>query len=321
MNYLAFIGIDIGKYEFVAAEYNAKKTQTYQNNESGWYDFFRNYFNLIKSGLVVLETTGGYENDLVLFLVEKNIAVHRADTRKVKSFIRSFGQKAKTDSIDAKALASYGYERHAKLKLFIPANNTQNTLKILEERRQNLKQMLVKEKNRLKAPLNRPVLENIQVVINCLEIQIEDISSKLDGLINADPSLIKKQEILKSIPGIGEITSRALLSLLPELGHLDGKRIASLCGVAPHARQSGTKIWYSRTFGGRRNLRPILYMAAMAARNAKKTTLGEFYERLVSSGKKKMVALVALMRKIIIIANARLRDLMSTSDHNDALID
>jgi transposase len=158
-------------------------------------------------------------------------------------------------------------------------------------------------------------------VINCLEIQIEDISSKLDDLITADPSLIKKQEILKSIPGIAEITSRALLSLLPELGHLNGKRIASLCGVAPHARQSGTKIWYSRTFGGRRNLRPILYMAAMAARNAKKTTLAEFYERLVSSGKKKMVALVALMRKIIIIANAKLRDLMSTSVHNDALID
>jgi transposase len=321
MNYLAFVGIDIGKYEFVVAEYKAKKTHTYQNNESGWSDFFQDYFSLIKSGLVVLETTGGYENGLVIFLVEKNIAVHRADTRKVKSFIRSFGQKAKTDSIDAQALASYGSERHEKLKLFIPINNTQNTLKILEERRQDLKQMLVKEKNRLKAPLNGPVLENIRVVINCLERQIEDISSKLDSLITADPSLVKKQEILRSIPGIGEITSRALLSLLPELGHLDGKKIASLCGVAPHTRQSGTKIWYSRTFGGRRNLRPILYMAAMAARKTKKTTLREFYERLVSSGKKKMVALVALMRKIIIIANARLRDLMSTSAHTDALID
>src|SRR5690606_26040237 len=117
-------------------------------------------------------------------------------------------------------------------------NNIQNTLKILEERRQDLKQMLVKEKNRFKAPLNGPVLENIQVVINCLEMQIENITTKIDEIITANPNLIKKQEILKSIPGIGDITSRALLALLPELGLLDNKRIASLCGVAPHARQS-----------------------------------------------------------------------------------
>jgi transposase len=318
MNYHAFVGIDIGKYEFVAAEYNAKKTHTYQNNESGWSDFFSDHFNLIKNGLVILETTGGYESGLLTFLVEKNIASHRADTRRVKNFIRSFGQKAKTDSIDAQALAYYGHERHAKLKLFIPENNKQSTLKILEERRQDLKQMLVKEKNRFKAPLNGPVLENIQMMINYLQIQIENITSKIDELITADPELVKKQEILKGIPGIGDITSRALLALLPELGHLDNKRIASLCGVAPHARQSGTKIWYSRTFGGRRNLRSILFMAAMSARKSKKTTLSEFYERLVSSGKKKMVALVAVMRKIIVIANARLRDFMSASANTDA---
>src|SRR5690606_10958091 len=138
MNYHAFVGIDIGKFEFVAAEYTAKKTHTYKNNELGWSEFFRDYFGLIKSGLVVLETTGGYESGLLTCLNEKNIADQREDTRKVKSFIRSFGQKAKIDSIDAQALAYYGYERHAKLKLFIPENNIQNTLKILEERRQDL---------------------------------------------------------------------------------------------------------------------------------------------------------------------------------------
>lgn len=319
MDYQNFIGIDIGKFEFVSAELSSKETQTFQNNETGWSLFFASKYNKLRTALVILETTGGYEQGLLTFLVEKGIAVHRADTRKVKSFIRSFGQKAKTDSIDAIALANYGQERHAKLKLYVVGNTTQNTLKILEERRLDLKQMLVQEKNRSKAPLNLPVLENITQMIAFLEQRIIQISEQIDGLLNETPSLKEKRELLQSIPGIGQITSSSLLALIPELGHIDGKQLASLCGVAPHARQSGTKVWYSRTYGGRRNLRPILYMAAMAARKTK-THLGVFYERLVANGKKKMVALVALMRKIIVIANAKIRDFMSARLTNQALL-
>jgi transposase len=317
MSYHAFMGIDIGKFEFVAAFLDGKP-ETFENNTLGWSDFFRSNFKHLKKSLIVLETTGGYEAGLLTFLVEKNCAVHRADTRKVKNFIRSFGQKAKTDNIDALALACYGSERHARLKIFQPVSSEQSNLKCLEERRQDLKQMLVQEKNRSKAPLNKPILKNIEAVIKCLEEQIEDINNEINNLFACDANLKAKQEILKSIPGIGEITSKSLLSLVPELGHLDNKAIASLCGVAPHAKQSGTKVWYSRTFGGRRNLRPILYMAAMAARKTK-TQLSTFYENLVARGKKKMVALVALMRKIIVIANAKLRDLLSTQHQHQAL--
>jgi Transposase and inactivated derivatives len=319
MTYQTFIGIDIGKYEFVACELALGKAETFPNNEQGWSAFFGAKYNLLRHALVVLETTGGYESGLLTFLVERKICVHRADTRKVKSFIRSFGQKAKTDSIDARALAQYGAERHPKLKLYVLGTTKQSTMKILEERRQDLKQMLVQEKNRLKAPLNGPVKANIEDSILSLERFIESISDQLDKLISTDEALKAKQELLKSIPGIGEVTSKSLLALIPELGHLDKKQVASLCGVAPHARQSGTRVWYSRTFGGRQNLRPILFMAAMAARKTK-TPLGDFYERLVAGGKKKMVALVALMRKIIVIANAKLKAAMSPSERHNELM-
>lgn len=319
MNYHSFFGIDIGKNEFVVAELLSKKVEAFSNDPNGWSACFRAKYSFLKDALVVLETTGGYEHGLLTFLIEQGITVHRADTRKVKNFIRSFGQKAKTDKIDAQALAVYGSERFAKLEPYKAVDSVQESLKLLEERRQDLKQMLVKEKNRAKAPLSGPILKSIQGVISFLEKEVTNLSDEIDVLITNSPILKDKQKTLLEIPGIGEITSKSLVALLPELGHLDRRKITSLCGLAPHAKQSGTKIWYSRTSGGRRNLRPVLFMAAMAARRSK-TPLGDFYEKLVANGKKKMVALVALMRKIIVIANAKWRDKMAANEENQTTI-
>jgi len=310
MNYQAFIGIDIGKNEFYAAIYGSKKADIYTNNFAGFSKFFSDYYNSLKHSLAVLETTGGYENELILFLIEKNITVHRADTRKVKNFIKSYGQKAKTDKIDALSLATYAHERQSSLKPFMCSDSQQNKLKMLEERRQDLKQMVVQEKNRAKSPLYKSLNSNIMNVVIFLEKQILEISNEIELIIRSNKIFFEKKKILLEIPGIGEITANSILALIPELGHLDRKTIASLCGLAPYPKQSGTKTWYSRTNGGRRNLKPILFMAAMGARRTK-TSLGEFYEKLVKNGKKKMVALTALMRKIIVIANARLKEYLS----------
>lgn len=121
-------------------------------------------------------------------------------------------------------------------------------------------------------------------------------------------ALSQKREVLRTVPGVGPVTAITLLALLPELGQLNRKQIASLCGVAPYARQSGEKCGYRRTFGGRRNLRPVLFMAAMGAKRKKQSELSSFCERLEKKGKKPMVALVAIMRKIIVISNARVRE-------------
>jgi transposase len=306
--YSNFIGIDIGKSEFVSFLKSDDKTNTYKNSRKGFQKFLSDHKNDLVGSLVVLETTGGYENACLDFLLDNKAAVHRADTRKVKNFIRSFGQRAKTDNLDAKALSLYGYERHERLALYQKIDKNYEELKLLIERRQDLKQMLVQEKNRFQAPLNKSIQAGIKTVITCLEKQINNIEESICKIVDENKDLSRKKEILMTVPGIGPITAVSLLGLIPELGQLNRKQIASLCGVAPYAPQSGEKSRYRRTSGGRRNLRPVLYMAAMGARRKKESELASFFERLIKKGKKPLVALVAIMRKIIVIANARIKD-------------
>jgi len=258
--------------------------------------------------LIVLEATGGYERDCLDFLLEKDIAVHRADARKVKNFVRSFGQNAKTDALDAKALSLYGYERSERLTLYQKPSDRQKALQSLIERRQDLTQMLVQEKNRYQAPLNKSLRSTIKPIIKCLEKQLVNVEGLIDKLICECKILTRKKEVLRTIPGFGEITANTVLGLLPELGQLNRKQIASLCGVAPFPRESGGKKQYRRTYGGRRNMRPILYMAAMGAKRKKGSSMEAFFNRLTQNGKRPIVALVAVMRKIIVIANAKIKE-------------
>ena len=306
--YRSFLGIDIGKHEFVSHLKNDDKTKTYKNNRNGFKKFVGEHSDSLSHGLIVLETTGGYEKRLIDYLLINNLAVHRADTRKVKNFIRSFGQQAKTDILDAKALAQYGYERQTMLPLFERPNESEEKLKLLVSRQSDLKQMLVQEKNRYQAPLNIFLRPGIKSVIACLEKQISAIETQIDKIIDEDASLTRKRSILKTVPGIGDLTAAFLLAHVPELGKLNRTQIASLCGVAPFAKQSGSKNCYRKTYAGRRNIRPMLYMAAMGARRKKGSGLALFFERLIKNGKKPLVALVAIMRKIVVIANARIKE-------------
>lgn len=307
--YQNFIGIDIGKFSFVVALHDTKTVKEYDNNSQGIRAFMRDFKNKLPKSLVILETTGGYEMDLLLSLCDKNYPVHRANTRKVKNFIPSFGNKAKTDALDAKALALYGYERHERLELFTPVSKNQRTLYSLVQRRKDLKQILVAEKNRIKAPQASAILDSFCFMIEALTNQIVQITKQIEALIECDDAFKLRVKILKTVPGIGNITAQELLALMPELGTLDRRQVASLAGVAPRANDSGKFRGYRATAAGRECLKPVLFLSAMAARNSH-SPLKAFYENLIKRGKKKMVALVALMRKIIVIANARLRDLL-----------
>lgn len=306
--YTNFCGIDIGKNSFVAHIKGNEKTYEYENSPSGLQKFFKQHREALVNSLTVLETTGGYESECVNFLLEKDIAVHRADARKLKNFIRSFGQNGKTDALDAKALSSYGYERSERLPIYQKPSKRQKDLQLLIERRQDLTQMLVQEKNRYQAPLNKSLCSTIKPIIKCLEKQLANVENLIDNLIAECEILSRKKAILLTIPGVGEITANSVLGLIPELGQLNRKQIASLCGVAPFPRESGGKKHYRRTYGGRRNMRPILYMAAMGAKRKKGSSMEEFFNRLTQNGKKPLVALVALMRKIVVIANAKIKE-------------
>ena len=269
--------------------------------------FINDFKSRLKNGLCVLETTGGYEMRLLLTLCEGGFAVHRAKTRKVKRFIQSYGNDAKTDKLDAKALALYGYERAQRLELFSPQSTQALALFELVQRRNDLKQMVVAEKNRLKAPRADMIKTSCNAVLEVLNHQMTVITDEINALIEADSVLKGKKEVLKTIPGIGDIIANELLVVLPELGSLTRRKIASLAGLAPKANDSGQFSGYRCISYGRCGIKPMLFLAAMAARNSN-SSLKTFYNGLVATGKKKMVALTALMRKIIVIANARIRD-------------
>lgn len=307
--YNKFIGIDIGKFNFVVGIHGSKETKEYANDSIGIAEFIKEYNKALIGSLCILETTGGYEMALLLKLCSKSIAVHRANTRKVKNFIRSFGNRAKTDSLDARALALYGYERYEKLELFRPQSKQALNLYEFVSRRNDLKQMLIAEKNRLVGPKADMIKASCNKVIEILSKQIKSITEEIDTIIEGDDVLKAKKAMLQTVEGIGKVVSNELIALLPELGELSRRQIASLVGVAPMSNDSGKSNGYRRTGHGRSFIKPMLFVAAMAARKSN-SKLKVFYENLINKGKKKMVALTALMRKIIVIANARLRDLM-----------
>lgn len=303
--YQYFFGIDISKDSFTVALFNEKKSINFENTKLGFMEFCKTYEKQLDQSLIVLETTGGYEIQLITFLQSKNYSVHRANTRKVKSFIRSYGNLAKSDSIDAFWLANYTHERHPKLELY--KESPHKKLLKLVQRRNDLKQMLVQEKNRLQAPDQKELKKSFEAIIKSLEMQIKLIDEKINEICNQTSYLNELKKVLKNITGIGDVIAVQLIALLPELGLIDRKKIASLAGLAPHPNESGKKIGYRNTRGGRSDVKPILFMAALTASRSK-SRLGEFYTKLVAAGKKKMVALTALMRKILVIANAKIRD-------------
>jgi len=305
--YNNFIGIDIGKINFVVAVYGSRKTKSYVNDVSGIKQFISEFKGLLKKSLCILETTGGHEMRLILTLCDKGYAVHRADTRKVKRFIQSYGNDAKTDNLDACSLALYGYERANRLSLFTPPSKQALELYELTQRRADLVKMLVAEKNRLKAPRADLIKESCDALIEVLLKQIQQVTENIDQLIEQDSLLKSKKEILKSIPGIGNIIANELLILLPELGKLSRRKIASLVGLAPKANDSGQYKGYRSVGYGRCGIKPKLYLGAMAARRSN-SSLKSFYNHLISKGKLKKVALTALMRKMIVIANARIKE-------------
>jgi len=308
MKYSNIIGVDISKDNFVAALFGSKIVKSYSNDVAGSKAFLIDYKKILtKDCLIVMENTGGYEQSLAYYLFSKSLAVHIAPGKQIKDFIRSFGKYGKTDKIDALAIARYGYERQEVLRLFAGQDQVALQLKSLISRRFDLVKLLTQEKNRYKSPGNISLKNSAKRLIEFVTSELKMINDQIKELITKDESYCKKAKALQTISGIGEANSSIIVALIPELGKVSRRQIASLCGVAPHPKQSGKSSFYAHTIGGRKTIRPTLFLCAMAASKSK-SQLGQWYRNLVNNGKKPMVALVALMRKIIVIANAKLRD-------------
>ena len=314
--YSNFMGIDIGKFDCVAHIYGSNITTTFKNTREGIAEFYTEVKASLEKGLVVCEVTGGYERLVIEYLQSHTIAVHRANGRQIKNFIRSYGIIGKNDSIDAKALSHYAYERHPRLALY--EKNTHETLRELQGRRADLVSMHTAEKNRKSAPGGQSCVTSIDAVIAVLATQISLVEAQIKELIASDAILQMKVDTLKTLPGVGDITAATIVCQMPEIGTMNQKQVASLAGLAPHPNQSGMKNGYRRTRGGRRHLRAALHMSGLSA-SGSKSVLGDFYRRLVESGKPKMCALTAVTRKLIVIANARVKVALTEKDKQTAM--
>jgi transposase len=257
---------------------------------------------------IVLEASGGYEALVVAVLASRQLPVVVVNPRQVRDFARAMGQLAKTDRIDAQVLARFGEAIRPELRAMPDA--TTRTVRALVSRRRQLQEMLVAEQNRLisaavqDAP--EPLREQLGEHIDWLRRQVSDVDEELRRELQASPLWRERENLLRTIPGIGPVTSATLLSQLPELGQLDRKAIAKLVGVAPLNRDSGTLHGARRVWGGRAGVRAVLYMAALVATRHNPLIRG-FYERLQAAGKPKKVALVACMHKLLLLCNSVLR--------------
>jgi len=253
--------------------------------------------------LIVLEATGGLEVRIAAALANASLPVAVVNPRQVRDFAKATGALAKTDSIDAGILARFG-EAVKPTPRPLPDAAEQELRGLLSRRRQ-LIDMITIERNRLTRATKR-VKPDIEDHIEWLESRLKDIDGEMKKLIEASPLWREKEDLLRSAKGVGPILARTLLINLPELGKLNRKEIASLVGVAPLNRDSGTMRGKRTIWGGRANVRTVLYMATLSSVQSN-PQIRIFYQRLVANGKTKKVALVACMRKQLTILNAMVK--------------
>ena len=299
-----FIGVDVSKSRLdIGVEWDGESWQA--TNDADGIGALVQCLLELQPTLVVIESTGGLETALVAELATQHIPLALVNPGRVREFAKSLGLLAKTDKLDAHLLARFG--KAAELQPTILPDPQVQQLSALMSRRRQLLQILVMEKNHaLSTPLElRPQLAEH---LTWLEEQIQQITAQVQQEIQATPGFREKEQILRTAKGVGAITACALLSDLPELGQLDRKKIAALVGVAPFNRDSGKRHAPRRIKGGRSAVRNVLYMAAVVAARFN-PIIKTFYEHLLAAGKKKKVALVACMRKLLTILNAMVREM------------
>lgn len=296
--FTSFVGIDVAKYRFdvhilsdktfhVPADADGRQALLAQLPAPG-------------TCLIVVEASGGYERLLVCELVAAGHAVSRVNPRQVRDFARGFGILAKTDRLDAQVLARFAEK--IRPRPLAQTHEKQDELDELIGRRRQLIDLRVAESNRRGTSLTDAVRESLQQSIDAINKHLKRIDKAILQLVESHDDWQQRFELLKSVPGVGDVTATTLLAELPELGKLNRKQIAALVGVAPMNRDSGQSQRPRRIAGGRAAIRATLYMAALAACRSNEV-IREFAHRLKAQGKPHKVVLTACMRKLLVILN------------------
>lgn len=321
-SFINFIGIDVGKYKLDIYCSHNKSYHTVLNKEINIKEFINDKLNTISinpnNTLIIIDLTGGYE------VLSKNTFyklgfnnIHLAEGIKVKYFHKSIlTNKAKTDKLDSKLLALYGEKMIDNLILYDPLSEDQIKLNQFLQRIVDLKAMKQREKNRLQAPNNvKLIQESIIKTIKTLETQIAKLETEILAIINSNETLKQVFNLLVNIKGIAATTAYTILAQLPELGKLNRRKIASLAGCAPNVKESCSINKYRNVKGGRPIIKKVLFTIVLVRIKTDKSTK-ERYQYLQAKGKKKLVAIVAIMRKLIITLNAKVKELYKNLEQN-----
>jgi len=262
-------------------------------------------FRALSPTLIAVEATGGFETIVAAAVGGAGLPLVVVNPAQIRHFAQALGKRAKTDPIDAAVIALFAEAVKPELRPL--PDEAQRLLSELVSRRRQIIEMIVAERQREKRVANTRIRKGISRHIRVLEKELPEIDGDIGTLVRGSPAWREKEDLLKSIPGIGDVLARTLLAELPELGTLTRREIASLAGLAPFTRQSGRWKGKSMIAGGRSAARWALYMAALVA-SRHNPLLKAFYRRLLAAGKPKMLALIAVARKLLTTLNAMLRD-------------
>ena len=300
-----YVGIDVAKAQVDVAIRPTDDRWEVSHDETGVRQLVSR-LKTLEPVMVLLEASGGLEVPLVAALAAEAVPVVVVNPRHVRDFARATGKLAKTDALDAAVLAHFALAVRPPVR---PLRDVETqALNSLAARRHQVMTMLVSEKNCLSAA-TIAVRPRIDAHIAWLEQELDDLDDLDEGLrqtLRHSPVWREKDDLLRTVPGVGEQLSLTLLAYLPELGTLDRRQVAALVGVAPFNRDSGT-LWGKRTvWGGRARVRAALYMSALVASRFN-PVIRDFYQRLLAAGKPKKLALTACMRKLLILLNSMLK--------------
>ena len=302
-----FVGVDVSKDHLDIHLFPLSKSFRVQNTDAGLKKLTKELSLHENIECIAFESTGGYESKMARTLQKAEYQTWLIDPVCIKSFIRSEGIMAKTDMIDAKMIALFSSQKKRKY-VPKPLSDDHIELRALVKRKEALTKMIAEEKRRLVHPLQTVTCRlSITDMIQILEQQKSKIDRMITKAIASNNEWGRRAEIMRSIPGVGEVTAAVLVSYMPELGSVDHKKIAALMGVAPYSKESGYHKGKASIYAGRFAPRLPLYMATLTGVRCN-PVLKEFYTRLRNAGKPAKVALVAAMRKLLSIINAMLRD-------------
>lgn len=300
----AFVGIDVSKGTLDSFVSTTGQVKQFLNTHDG-IQRLTNYLKTQNPALVVLEATGGFERLAAAELFAAGLPVVIVNPRQVRDFAKATGQLAKTDALDAQVIAEFARAVKPVIRE-LPDEHTRELADLLARRRQII-DMIVAEDSRLKQVVLKALKKDIKAHIVWLKKRLKRTEDDLHEAIKSSPVWKANYDLLREVKGVGDVLALSLLAMLPELGKVNRKQVAALVGVAPYNCDSGLYKGRRRIWGGRAELRSVLYMAALSSKTHN-PVIERFYNHLLAAGKTKKVALVACMRKLLTILNAMIRD-------------